>query len=88
MEGVASHTPVCFVTHSPPSCFSREATVEGRSDLRKVWCRRPRTYHGDVEAAVSQAIALLARQIATLSGPGRSIATRTQADPFAVNPLF
>ncbi|MDB2551566.1 MAG: PqiC family protein [Paracoccus sp. (in: a-proteobacteria)] len=41
-----------------------------------------------VAAAVSQAIALLARQIATLSGPGRSIATRTQADPFAVNPLF
>lgn len=39
-------------------------------------------------AASSQAIALLARQIATLSGPGRTIATTAPADPFALDPLF
>lgn len=39
-------------------------------------------------AAASSAIAILARQIATLSGPGRSIATSAPADPFALDPLF
>lgn len=39
-------------------------------------------------AAASQAIAHLARQIATLSGPGRTIATTAPADPFALDPLF
>lgn len=39
-------------------------------------------------AAASQAIAQLARQIATLSGPGRTIATTAPADPFDVDPLF
>lgn len=39
-------------------------------------------------AAASSAIALLARQIATLSGPGRTIATTAPADPFALDPLF
>lgn len=39
-------------------------------------------------AALSQAIAILARQIATLSGPGRTIATSAPADPFALDPLF
>jgi uncharacterized lipoprotein YmbA len=39
-------------------------------------------------AASSQAITILAQQIATLSGPGRSIATRAAADPFALDPLF
>jgi uncharacterized lipoprotein YmbA len=39
-------------------------------------------------AASSQAITILAQQIATLSGPGRSIATRAPADPFALDPLF
>jgi uncharacterized lipoprotein YmbA len=38
--------------------------------------------------ASSQAIAILAQQIATLSGPGRTIATRAAADPFALDPLF
>ncbi|WCR10912.1 membrane integrity-associated transporter subunit PqiC [Paracoccus stylophorae] len=42
-----------------------------------------------IAAALSQAIAQLARQIATLSGPGRTIATRAAtADPFALDPLF
>lgn len=41
---------------------------------------------GAVAAAMSQAIGQLAQQIATLSGPGRSIATRNRApaDPFAM----
>lgn len=39
-------------------------------------------------AAVSSAIGLLAQQIATLSGPGRTIATTAPADPFALDPLF
>ena len=39
-------------------------------------------------AATSRAIALLGRQIATLSGPGRTIATTAPADPFALDPLF
>lgn len=41
-------------------------------------------------AAASEAISILAQQIATLSGPGRSIATKSQPDPFAVNldPIF
>lgn len=43
---------------------------------------------GASAAAASQAIALLARQIATLSGPGRTIATTAPADPFALDPLF
>lgn len=43
-----------------------------------------------VAAALSQAIADLAQQIATLSGPGRTIATRRPAavDPFALDPIF
>ena len=43
-----------------------------------------------VAAASSQAIAQLALQIATLSGPGRTIATTaaTSNDPFALDPLF
>ncbi|WP_246448975.1 PqiC family protein [Paracoccus amoyensis] len=44
---------------------------------------------GQTAAAASQAISLLAQQIATLSGPGRTIATQTQPDPFAdLEPLF
>lgn len=43
---------------------------------------------GASAAAASKAIALLARQIATLSGPGRTIATTAPADPFALDPLF
>lgn len=43
---------------------------------------------GASAAAASQAIATLARQIATLSGPGRTIATTAPADPFALDPLF
>jgi uncharacterized lipoprotein YmbA len=39
-------------------------------------------------AAASSAIAILARQIATLSGPGRTIATSAAVDPFALDPLF
>lgn len=38
--------------------------------------------------AASRAIAILAQQIATLSGPGRTIATTAPADPFALDPLF
>lgn len=38
--------------------------------------------------AASQAIGELAQQIATLSGPGRTIATTAPADPFALDPLF
>lgn len=41
-----------------------------------------------IAQAMSQAIAQLARQIATLGGPGRTIATQTPADPFAFEPLF
>lgn len=43
---------------------------------------------GATSVAVSQAIAQLAVQIATLSGPGRTIATQTPADPFGLDPLF
>lgn len=43
---------------------------------------------GAIAAAMSQAISQLARQIATLSGPGRTIATRTPRDPFGLDPLF
>lgn len=43
---------------------------------------------GASAAAASEAIAILARQIATLSGPGRTIATTAPADPFALDPLF
>lgn len=41
-------------------------------------------------AATSQAIAILAGQIASLSGPGRTIATSQAviADPFGLDPLF
>ncbi|VDS07783.1 hypothetical protein PARHAE_00961 [Paracoccus haematequi] len=39
-------------------------------------------------ASASSAIMLLAQQIATLSGPGRTIATTAPADPFALDPLF
>lgn len=41
-------------------------------------------------AAQSQAIAILAQQIATLSGPGSTIATSapSASDPFALPPLF
>ena len=41
-------------------------------------------------AAQSQAISMLSQQIATLSGPGRSIATQAPklSDPFALDPLF
>jgi hypothetical protein len=40
--------------------------------------------------AASEAISLLAQQIATLSGPGATIATRqpAQSDPFNLPPLF
>lgn len=41
-----------------------------------------------IAAALSQAIGQLARQIATLSGPGRTIATQAPADPFALDPIF
>lgn len=42
-----------------------------------------------VAAAQGAAIAQLARQIATLGGPGRSIATRTpRSDPYAIPPLY
>lgn len=43
-----------------------------------------------IAAALSQAISQLAQQIATLSGPGRTIATRAPAisDPFSLDPLF
>ncbi|MBU3029053.1 PqiC family protein [Paracoccus sp. XHP0099] len=43
-----------------------------------------------IAAALSQAIAQLAQQIATLSGPGRAITTRRSAvsDPFALDPMF
>lgn len=43
-----------------------------------------------IAAALSQAISQLAGQIATLSGPGRTIATQAPAalDPFALDPLF
>ena len=43
---------------------------------------------GASAAAASSAIAILAQQIATLSGPGRTIATTAPADPFALDPLF
>lgn len=43
---------------------------------------------GASAVALSQAIAVLAQQIATLSGPGRTIATTAPADPFALDPLF
>ena len=43
---------------------------------------------GASAAAASRAIAILAQQIATLSGPGRTIATTAPADPFALDPLF
>lgn len=43
---------------------------------------------GATAAALSQAIALLGRQIATLSGPGQAIATTAPADPFALDPLL
>ena len=41
-------------------------------------------------AAASQAISILAQQIATLSGPGATIATTRPAasDPFDLPPLF
>ncbi|MDM7459738.1 MAG: ABC-type transport auxiliary lipoprotein family protein, partial [Paracoccus sp. (in: a-proteobacteria)] len=40
-------------------------------------------------AALSQALTQLAQQIATLSGPGTTIATRAPAtDPFGLPPLF
>lgn len=41
-----------------------------------------------IAAALSQAISQLAGQIASLSGPGRAIATRTPPDAFALDPLF
>lgn len=43
-----------------------------------------------IAAALSQAIAQLAGQIAALSGPGRTIATRTQSidNVFALDPIF
>lgn len=41
-----------------------------------------------IAPALSQAISQLAQQIATLSGPGRAITTRTPADPFAMDPIF
>lgn len=41
-----------------------------------------------IATALSQAIEQLARQIATLSGPGRTIATQVQEDPFDLGPIF
>lgn len=41
-----------------------------------------------IAAALSQSITILAQQIATLSGPGRTVATRKPADPFGLDPLF
>lgn len=45
---------------------------------------------GVIAAALSQAIGQLAQQIATLSGPGRTIATRRPAisDAFSLDPIF
>lgn len=45
---------------------------------------------GDIAAALSQAISQLATQIATLSGPGRTVTTRQSVsnDPFGLDPLF
>lgn len=48
----------------------------------------PATGPGGVAAAQSAAIAQLAAQIATLGGPGTSIATTAAADPFALPPLL
>lgn len=41
-----------------------------------------------IATALSQAIGQLAQQIATLSGPGRTIATQVPEDPFALDPIF
>ncbi|RNF34813.1 PqiC family protein [Paracoccus methylarcula] len=41
-----------------------------------------------IAGAMSQAISQLAQQIATLGGPGRTIATRASSDPFALDPIF
>ncbi|SIS49344.1 PqiC family protein [Paracoccus saliphilus] len=41
-----------------------------------------------IAQAMSQAISQLAQQIAALGGPGRTIATQTPADPFALDPIF
>ncbi|RMC35539.1 PqiC family protein [Paracoccus alkanivorans] len=41
-----------------------------------------------IARAMSQAISQLAQQIAALDGPGRTIATQTPPDPFALDPIF
>ncbi|MDP0928132.1 PqiC family protein [Paracoccus onubensis] len=41
-----------------------------------------------IARAMSQAIGQLAGQIATLGGPGRTIATSASPDPFALDPIF
>ena len=41
-----------------------------------------------IARAMSQAIGQLAGQIATLGGPGRTIATQASPDPFALDPIF
>ena len=41
-----------------------------------------------VEDLTAGGLSTRAQQIATLSGPGRTIATTAPADPFALDPLF
>lgn len=41
-----------------------------------------------IAAALSQAISILAQQISTLSGPGRTIATTRSSDPFGLPTMF
>ncbi|MFV0335745.1 MAG: membrane integrity-associated transporter subunit PqiC [Tropicimonas sp.] len=41
-----------------------------------------------IAVAQSTALSILARQIATLDGPGTTFVTRTPADPFALDPML
>ena len=66
-------------------------TGGGTNHARSFDIRVPMTAQGPGEtaAALSQAISILAQQIATLSGPGATIATtRPATDEFGLPPLF
>ena len=62
----------------------------GTNHARSFDIRVPMTAQGPAAVAASQAISILAQQIATLSGPGATIATTRPAasDPFDLPPLF
>ncbi|MDO5647485.1 membrane integrity-associated transporter subunit PqiC [Paracoccus sp. (in: a-proteobacteria)] len=71
--------------------FVADDRAQGTNHVRRFDIRVPvaEPGAGGTAGAASQALSQLAQQIATLSGPGTTIATSAPADPFAnLPPLF